>query len=118
MNVSNRQWVVLFGGAGREACVERMLIEGIDVPAILVPGRSARLEQSLVRLRALGTTIIEVEKVALRGALTPYAGRALLSVGFPYLIDGELLKMFQPALNLHPTHCYRAIAGQRRLLTS
>ena len=104
MNASNKRWVVIFGGAGRETCVERMLDEGVDVSAILVPKRrSAKLENSLRRLRNLGVTIIEVDKATLGSVLTPYAGLALLSIGFPYLLDGELLKMFRPALNLHPT---------------
>lgn len=104
MNKSKKQWVVMFGGAGREACIEQMLNEGVNIPVILVPKwRGARLENSLRHLRYLDLTIIEVDKAMLGNALTPYAGMALLSIGFPYLVDGELLKMFRPALNLHPT---------------
>ena len=104
MNTSNKKWVVMFGGAGREACVERMLIEGVKVPLIFVPKRrSAKLENSLRYLRNLNVKIIEVDKAMLGSLLPEYAGMALLSIGFPYLIDGKLLKMFRPALNVHPT---------------
>jgi methionyl-tRNA formyltransferase len=100
----SRQWIVLFGGAGREACIERMLAEGVQLEAIVVPAlRNARLEQSVARLRALPCKLVEVERAGLAGALHPWAGKSILSIGFPYLIPVELLALFKPALNLHPT---------------
>ncbi|MDB2497677.1 formyltransferase family protein [Alphaproteobacteria bacterium] len=104
MKASTNQWIVLFGGAGREACIERMLTEGVNVKAIIVPaGRNAKLEQAVDRLKALPCELLEVGRTGLGDCLKPFAGKALLSIGFPYLIPGELLALFQPALNVHPT---------------
>ena len=101
---SSRQWVVLFGGAGREACIERMLAEGVQLQAIIVPARrNTKLEQAVARLRSLPCKLVEVERAGLAGALNPWAGKGMLSIGFPYLIAADLLTLFQPALNVHPT---------------
>lgn len=102
--ISNKRWVVLFGGAGREACVERMLYESVDIQAIVIPvHRNYKLNQSVDRLRALPCKLIEIEKLEINDTLRQFNGCALFSIGFPYLIPNELLEMFQPALNLHPT---------------
>jgi methionyl-tRNA formyltransferase len=102
--ISSKQWIILFGGAGREACVERMIAEGVDVQAILVPVRRAdKLESSIAKLKLLHPAVIEVEKTEVASALERFSGKALLSIGFPYLLSGTLLGLFQPAINLHPT---------------
>ncbi|MEO5328831.1 MAG: hypothetical protein H7829_11380 [Magnetococcus sp. THC-1_WYH] len=101
-------WVVLFGGAGREGCVERMITEHVNLTAIIIPvHRSAKLEQAVSKLKVLPCEMIEVEKSGLADALKPFSGNALLSIGFPYLIPIELLMFFQPALNVHPTQLPR-----------
>ena len=101
---STMDWVVLYGGAGREASVLRMLEEGVKVVAIVIPSRrSHKLEQAVSKLKAQSCRLIEVEKTGLQDVLQPLAGNALLSIGFPYLIPADLLTLFQPALNLHPT---------------
>lgn len=102
--VSTKQWIVLFGGAGREVCVERMLDEGVKMLAIIVPARrNVRLELAVARLKALPCELVEVDRAGLADALRPWEGKALLSIGFPYLIADKLLALFQPALNVHPT---------------
>ena len=86
---------MLFGGAGREGCVERMIAENVNLKAIIIPvRRSAKLEQAVSKLRALPCKMIEVEKSGLSDALKPFSGSALLSIGFPYLIPIELLRLF------------------------
>ena len=102
--VSIMKWVILFGGAGREACITRMLEEGIEIKAIIVPEkRIENLAQVISKLRDLHCEVVEVSKSGIDNVLGSYAGNALLSIGFPYLIQGEMLALFQPALNLHPT---------------
>lgn len=104
MTVYKKSWVVLFGGGGREACVERMLAEGIDIHAIIVPKRrNTRLDHAIEKFRRLACRLLEVDREMLSHALTPFAGKGLLSIGFPYLISDDLLNLFQPAINLHPT---------------
>lgn len=101
---SKKKWIILFGGAGREACIERMLLEDINVPAIVVPARrNAKLEAAVSKLKALNCELIEVERSSMAKVLGRFEGSALLSIGFPYLVPAELLGLFKPALNLHPT---------------
>ncbi len=102
--VSNKQWIVLFGGVGREACIERMVTEGIKVLAIIVPSRrNSKLDIAVERLKTLPCDLVEVDRGRLEDTLRPWGGNALLSIGFPYLIPETQLALFQPALNVHPT---------------
>lgn len=108
MMIKRFSWLVLFGGAGREGSIERMIADGVNLTAIVVPvHRSQKLEQAVSKLKTLSCEIIEVERSGLADALKPFSGNALLSIGFPYLIPIELLRLFEPALNLHPTQLPR-----------
>ena len=101
---NNMQWVVLFGGAGRESCISRMLDAGRKVSAIIVPvRRNSKLESAVSKLRSLPCKLIETDKVDLDSVLKIFAGNALLSIGFPYILPKELLSNFHPAINIHPT---------------
>lgn len=101
---TRKQWVVLFGGAGRERSIERMFSEGIEVRAIIVPAvRSAKLENAVSKLKALQCKLIEVDRSNMSSTFASFKGSALLSIGFPYLLPLDLLRLFQPALNVHPT---------------
>lgn len=102
--VNSMEWIILFGGAGREACVLRMLNEGVKVLAIIIPTiRSAKLELAVSKLRGLPCEVIEVDKDSLSSVVSTFYGNSLLSIGFPYLLPSHLLKHFQPAINMHPT---------------
>jgi methionyl-tRNA formyltransferase len=102
--VSSKEWIILFGGAGRESSIERILAEGVRVLAIIVPSRrNAKLELTIERLERMPCELVEVDRAGLEDALLPWEGCALLSIGFPYLIPEKLLLLFQPAINLHPT---------------
>jgi methionyl-tRNA formyltransferase len=102
--LNSMRWVVLFGGAGRESCVLRMLDAGVKVSAIIVPSRrNAKLESAVSKLAGLPCKLIETDKVDLDRTLKIFAGNALLSIGFPYLLPSELLSNFNPAINIHPT---------------
>lgn len=104
MKVLSKDWIVLFGGAGREASVLRMLSLGLTISAIIVPSqRSTNLDKAISNLKTLDCELIEVSRESLAKALTPFAGKALFSVGFPYIIPRDLLALFNPALNMHPT---------------
>ena len=90
-----KKWVVLFGGAGREHSIERIISEGIDVRAIAVPAqRSVKLENAVSKLKALQCSLIEVDRVNMSSIFQSFRGCALLSIGFPYLITRDVLKLF------------------------
>ena len=103
-------WVILFGGAGREVCILRMLSSGVKIRAVIVPKhRNAKLNTALERLHSLPCPILEVAKDELSDTLAAYLGSPLLSIGFPYILPEKLLSLFNPAVNIHPTllPCYR-----------
>lgn len=101
---NTKEWVILFGGVGRESCIGRIFSEGLKVKAIVVPKkRNEKLESVVLSLKSFPCSLIEVGKNELESALIGFVGKALLSIGFPYLIPNTLLSVFSPAINIHPT---------------
>lgn len=102
--LNSMKWVILFGGPGREDCILRILDEGVKVSAIIIPKtRNTKLELAVLKLRNLSCELIETDKVNLDSALKIFSGKALISIGFPYLLPKNLFSLFSPALNIHPT---------------
>lgn len=102
--ISQREWLVLFGGSGRESSIQTMLLEGVRIKAVVVPqNQNVRLKNSILKIRSFGCEIIEVNRVNLAENLLYHRACSLLSIGFPYLIDGRLLDCFSLAINVHPT---------------
>lgn len=102
--INKYDWIILFGGAGRETCIERILSAGVKVSAIFIPqSRSVKLEDALNVLKKFNCKLIEVTKENMHAALRSYEGRSLLSIGFPYLVSRISLSLFHPAINMHPT---------------
>jgi methionyl-tRNA formyltransferase len=101
---SSKKWVALFGGAGREGCLQRLIAESVYLKAVIIPAiRSSKLDQSLANLGPLPCEIIEVKKSNLANVLARFSGSAMLSIGFPYLIDAKFIDLFDTAINVHPT---------------
>ena len=101
---NTNDWIILFGGAGREACIEQMLSASVKVSAIFIPQkRSAKLGDALNVIRKFDCQVVEVTKANLPFALQSYEDKALLSIGFPYLVPSTSLSRFHPAINLHPS---------------
>lgn len=104
MNYSKQSWIVLFGGAGREGVIERLVAEGINVRLVLVPVKqSARLKVSVARLTGLNIHIIEIKTSDLSQVLSAQTECHLLSVGFPFIIPKSIYSRHKIALNIHPT---------------
>jgi methionyl-tRNA formyltransferase len=102
--ISTRRWLVLFGGAGREAVIQRLCAEGTNIIAIVVPSqKSGKLEHAVSLIEPLGVPIVHVNRASLVEVLSQWSGAGLISVGFPYLVPNDVLAEFSPALNIHPT---------------
>lgn len=102
--IAKRPWVILFGGAGREDAIKRLIEEGIAVAAVVVPKKqSEKLERAVQSLVRLNLPVVEVERLDLAAKLASWAGSGLISIGFPYLLSVDTLSSFAPALNVHPT---------------
>ena len=104
MNYAEQPWVVLFGGAGREGVIERLVTEGINVRLIIVPAnQSQKLRNSVTRLSNLGIQIKEISRDELSVSLSAQQKCLLLSVGFPFMIPKSIYSRHKIALNIHPT---------------
>lgn len=103
-NILAGEWVVVFGGAGREGVISALLNAGERLSAVVVPAlRSENLEDSVATIRSLGVQIIEVGKKDVSHILSQFAGAPLLSIGFPYLLVKDVLSRHPISLNIHPT---------------
>lgn len=97
-------WVILFGGSGREECISALLDINETVRAIIIPkNQNDRLKSSINVLKKINVRIIEVDRGTFNQALLKFNDSNLLSIGFPYLIDESTLEKFQFAINIHPS---------------
>lgn len=104
INLLAQPWVILFGGASREQTIIAIREHGIAVSAVVVPERrKPGLEAAVSALRAIGCEVVETTKAAVAGTLASFVGRPILSIGFPYLLDADVLARHPVRLNLHPT---------------
>jgi methionyl-tRNA formyltransferase len=104
MSVKAHPFVILFGGWGRERTILRVQAAGYEIRAVLTPKQvKPKLEASIQHLRAAGTTILSCDRADLRSTLQRFQGGVLLSIGFPYLVPDDVLKLFTLSLNVHPT---------------
>lgn len=98
------EWVVLFGGAGREHAVTALQNSGRKVLAVVVPStKSEKLAGSVQSLKDFGLNVIEVKKAEVGAALSGFPQTAILSIGFPYLLAKHTLEDRPINLNVHPT---------------
>lgn len=97
-------WIILFGGAGRHKCVLNLLRLGYNIKFVGVPtDSSTKLKRSVEAIGICGVRIVELSRDALQRQLAPYAGASVISIGFPFLLPGELLSTFSKAINVHPS---------------
>lgn len=99
-----QDWVILFGGPRREPVVMSLLATGMTVRAIIVPEvQTPALRKSVDALRSQNVPIITTRKADIDTTLLPFAGHAMFSVGFPFLLPVSVLERHSLRLNVHPT---------------
>ncbi|HYW56853.1 MAG TPA: formyltransferase family protein [Polaromonas sp.] len=104
MSYFSTPWVILFGGAGREAVVESLVAAGIPIQRVIVPVKQApKLVRSIEKLSILGLSIVNVTKGEVEARLEQTKDCNLLSVGFPFIIPKAAYFKRPIALNVHPT---------------
>jgi len=104
MRPSMRPWIVLFGGAGREAVLHALREQGIRILKVIVPVRQS--ERLRATVRELSTTFPDIEAVdreSLGDRLAFAPDAVLLSIGYPYHIPRSVFSRHPLAINLHPT---------------
>jgi len=104
MTYFQQPWIVLFGGAGREQIIERMVAEGLKIKAIAVPNvKSEKLAKAVEKLSNFGLPVVEVKRSAIDLCLNSYPECNLFSIGFPYILPKAAVVGRPLALNIHPT---------------
>lgn len=108
MRVKSTPILALFGGWSREGVLLHLQELGYTIETVLVPAKpSEKLARSIGALEEAGLAVVPCARADLATVLPRFAGRTLLSVGFPYLIPGALLADFPIRLNVHPTRLPR-----------
>ena len=104
MTLSSKPCLILFGGAGREGIIHRLIDHGIEIKKIVVPKKQqTKLKQSIQSLKKIPVVIEKVGKEDLLIALDLEDSAFLISIGFPYIIPREAFNRYEIALNVHPT---------------
>ncbi|MFL2983118.1 MAG: methionyl-tRNA formyltransferase [Candidatus Neomarinimicrobiota bacterium] len=104
MKYSKQNWIILFGGSGREGIIDRMINERIPIQAIIVPVKQSKiLKKSILKLESMGLKISEASPKNLDSILLNYDVSNILSIGFPYIISKNILIRHKIAINIHPT---------------
>ncbi len=81
-----------------------MIESDIDISSVLVPtNRSKRLQDSTEFLIANKIKVIECNKKNISSQIKKTKADCLLSIGFPYIINENVLTAFKYAINIHPT---------------
>ena len=102
--LKDRPFLILFGGWGREDTILRLQATGCQLAGVVTPkDMTPRLEHSVDRIRAAGIQVFSCGKSELPTMLRRFRQSALLSIGFPYLLPGDVLGEFHICLNVHPT---------------
>jgi methionyl-tRNA formyltransferase len=104
MSCFSKSWIILFGGAGRERILERLVKAGIKINFVLAPVKqSLKLKRSLSEIEKLGLKYVESNKTDLDNHLKNVRHCNILSVGFPYIVPKEIYERHPLSLNIHPT---------------
>jgi methionyl-tRNA formyltransferase len=98
----SNDWVVLFGGKGRECNLEAMTLHGISIRKLFIPSSFYIKNKEIIsKIESWGLTPEVIDRATLEEQLVGQGN--LLSIGFPYIIPERVLNRYEIALNLHPT---------------
>lgn len=103
-NLKNKQWIILFGGLGREQVILSLIKNKINVKLIIIPRRqSKKFEKLLLQFSNLGISTTLSDASELESILSSHKTSILLSLGFPFKIGKEIYEKHEISLNIHPT---------------
>ncbi|MDB0003343.1 formyltransferase family protein [Alphaproteobacteria bacterium] len=105
VNIQKRDWVILFGGAGREEIIFTLLKKKINIIKIIIPSNSSLKLLNSVQLIKEKTNIKidKYSKINFSNFSKNNKNNILLCIGFPYIIKNSFLSSFYLAINIHPT---------------
>jgi methionyl-tRNA formyltransferase len=97
----------LYTGYDKQVLVERLIEQGHDVSAVVVPRAEkyrGHLDAFLTRVGDLGIPVFEVRRGDISETVTlDDPATVLVSVGFPLILRLEAFSRYQHAVNFHPT---------------
>jgi methionyl-tRNA formyltransferase len=104
MSYFNLDWIIFFGGPGRELVVEKLLKKGVNIKLILIPENiKKKLESSINFFISNNIPIALIQKSEIIDSLKGINSTVFLSIGFPYIIPSSVYKKQHLSLNIHPT---------------
>ena len=102
--VYEHSWIVLLGSPSRLGIVEALIGEGIEIELLILPeSRRTSFEEIFSLLQETVRDCRFVSKDSFSNLSSDLSGCAILSVGYPYLLEAETIKRHPICLNVHPT---------------
>jgi methionyl-tRNA formyltransferase len=98
--------VLFMSGGAREKALEYLLEKKVPVKAVVTPHlttRNDRFKGVIWTAVSHGIPVIPVTKQNLAQSLQGISYDTIISCGFPYILDEEILASARYAINVHPT---------------
>ena len=100
----NLNWIILFGGVGREAIIQKLHQDGIKIVKIILPKiKNKNFNISKKKLEIFNSIIDTSNINNLSGKLSGIKNSGIISIGFPFIIPKAIYSKHLIALNIHPT---------------
>lgn len=104
-DVTKKKWIILFGGTNREKIIFSLVeSKKIKISAIIIPAKIRKdLKNSIDKIKKTKLKIIKSNKENLAENIKKYSGFAILSIGFPYILNTSIMALHKYKYNIHPT---------------
>ena len=97
-------WIVLLGSPLRFGIVEALIEEGIEIELLVLPeSRRTSFKETFSLLQETIPDCRFVSKDSFSNVSADFSECAILSVGYPYLLEAEAINRHPICLNVHPT---------------
>lgn len=97
---------VFLSGGARERALRYLLEKNEDVIAVVTPHlteKNNRFKHVILTAIEYGIPVIPVTRTSLKNSIQSLNFDLLISCGFPYILEGEIIDRAKFAINVHPT---------------
>jgi len=103
-NSFENEWVVYFGGYGRQKIISHLREKNLNIVRCFVPmNMNENLKKTVEQLKECLPSIAEISCENLESSLNGIDECSILSIGFPFKIPLTILQKAKVALNVHPS---------------
>lgn len=98
--------IAFLSGGAREGALRHLAAHGEHVCGVITPyltERNRRFERVVITAVELGIPVFPVTREGLKGVLERLAPDIIVSCGYPYILDSEVIASVHYAINVHPT---------------